>query len=65
MGWQTTDHLLVNRGFDSHMGYLGGSESYKWGRMDQSLDPNAFTGKHDMVSRSSLPPPPARAKNSE
>jgi arylsulfatase A-like enzyme len=64
MGWQTTDHLLVNRGFDSHMGYLGGSESYKWGRMDQSLDPNAFTGKHDMVSRSSLPPP-ARGKNSE
>ena len=48
MGWQTTDHLLVNRGFESHMGYLGGSESYKWGRMDQSLDPNPLSGKHDM-----------------
>jgi len=21
-GWQTSDHLLVNRGFKSHMGYL-------------------------------------------
>ena len=31
------------------MGYLGGSESYKWGRMDNSLDPNPLTGKHDMV----------------
>eukprot|EP01051_Picozoa_sp_SAG22_P005823 SAG22_NODE_359_length_11758_cov_4.094254_14_plen_59_part_00 len=30
------------------MGYLGGSESYKWGRMDQSLDPSAGAGKHDM-----------------
>ena len=48
MGWQTTDHLLVNRGFDSHMGYLGGSESYKWGRMDNSMDPSPLTGKHDM-----------------
>ena len=25
LGWQTTDHLLVNRGFDSHVGCLGGS----------------------------------------
>ena len=30
------------------MGYLGGSESYKWGRSDKSLDPNPRTGKHDM-----------------
>jgi hypothetical protein len=48
MGWQTTDHLLVNRGFASHMGYLGGSESYKWGRHDASDDPNPLTGSHDM-----------------
>lgn len=52
MGWQTTDHLLINRGFTSHMGYLGGSESYKWGRADSSLDPSALTGKHDSKSRS-------------
>ena len=51
MGWQTTDHLLVNRGFESHMGYLGGSESYKWGRMDQSLDPNPLTvSRHDIAA---------------
>ena len=31
MGWHTTDHLLVNRGFTSHVGYLGGSQSYKCG----------------------------------
>lgn len=48
LGWQTTDHLLVNRGFKSHMGYLGGSESYKWGRLDQSLDPDPLAGNHDM-----------------
>ena len=50
MGWQTTDHLLVNRGFESHMGYLGGSESYKWGRMDQSRDPNPVSvSRHDIA----------------
>lgn len=48
MGWQTTDHLLVNRGFASHMGYLGGSESYKWGRSDSSMDPDPLLGRHDM-----------------
>ena len=86
MGWQTTDHLLVNRGFKrcevpwrcqravnqpslcmhhlethhgrlgdrgdvtefSHMGYLGGSESYKWGRHDSLDSPNPTTGAHDM-----------------
>jgi hypothetical protein len=50
MGWQTTDHLLVNRGFKSHMGYLGGSESYKWGRHDSSDSPNPLTGAHDMYA---------------
>lgn len=48
MGWQTTDHLLVNRGFLSHMGYLGGSESYKYGRSDASMDPDPLVGRHDM-----------------
>ena len=31
LGWHTTDHLLVNRGFTSHVGYLGGSQSYECG----------------------------------
>ena len=31
LGWQTEDHLMVNRNFSSHVGYLGGGESYRWG----------------------------------
>jgi hypothetical protein len=44
LGWQTTDHLLVNRGFASHAGYLGGGEAYKWG----GGSVNASAGHHDM-----------------
>ena len=44
LGWQTTDHLLINRGFTSHAGYLGGAETYTWG--GGSRNPTA--GKHDM-----------------
>ena len=47
MGWQTTDHLLVNRGFKSHMGFLGGMESYKFGRTDDLEDPAPLVGEHD------------------
>lgn len=28
---QTEDNLMVKRGFTSHVGYLGGGESYRWG----------------------------------
>jgi len=31
MGAQTADHLPINRGFDSHVGYLWGGESYSYG----------------------------------
>jgi hypothetical protein len=31
LGYQTTDHLPVNRGFDSHVGYLGAEEDYHFG----------------------------------
>eukprot|EP00037_Helgoeca_nana_P010113 m.88875 g.88875 ORF g.88875 m.88875 type:complete len:637 (-) comp20024_c0_seq1:254-2164(-) len=44
LGWQTTDHLLVNRGFESHVGYLGGSQNYNWGGGSE----NPYEGKHDM-----------------
>jgi len=31
LGHQTVDHLPINRGFDSHAGYLWGGESYSYG----------------------------------
>eukprot|EP00041_Stephanoeca_diplocostata_P013943 m.249525 g.249525 ORF g.249525 m.249525 type:complete len:537 (+) comp19525_c0_seq2:91-1701(+) len=31
LGYQTMDHLPINRGFDSHVGYLGGAEEYVYG----------------------------------
>lgn len=44
LGYETMDHLPVNRGFKSHVGYLGGSEDYHYG--SGSKDPHK--GKHDM-----------------
>lgn len=44
LGYETTDHLPINRGFDSHVGYLGGSEGYEYG--SGSKDPTK--GSHDM-----------------
>lgn len=44
LGYQTSDHLPINRGFDSHVGYLGGAEKYSYG----NGSPNATEGKHDM-----------------
>ena len=50
LGWHTTDHLLVNRGFHSHVGYLGGSQSYVCGVQDKSGRDgcDVAVGKHDM-----------------
>ena len=50
LGWHTTDHLLVNRGFHSHVGYLGGSQSYVCGVQDKSgrAGCDVSVGKHDM-----------------
>jgi arylsulfatase B len=33
LGYQTTDHLPINRGFDSHVGYLQAAEQYEHGLM--------------------------------
>ena len=46
LGWNTDDHLLINRGFDSHVGYLGGAETYSHGGGD--ADPGK--GRHDFWS---------------
>jgi arylsulfatase A-like enzyme len=49
LGWHTDDHLLVNRGFHSHIGYLGGSQSYRWGCQSKTCDsPEISAGVHDM-----------------
>ena len=34
LGYHTTDHLPVNRGFDSHVGYLNAAEDYHYGNKD-------------------------------
>merc|ERR1719158_506930 len=44
LGYETMDHLPVNRGFKSHVGYLGGAEKYTYG----SGSKDAHKGKHDM-----------------
>eukprot|EP00039_Didymoeca_costata_P013891 m.217870 g.217870 ORF g.217870 m.217870 type:complete len:625 (-) comp15892_c1_seq26:1294-3168(-) len=44
LGYETTNHLPINRGFKSHVGYLGGAEGYFWGGGKE--DPT--DGTHDM-----------------
>ena len=44
LGYQTTDHLPIRRGFDTHVGFLAGSESYRFG----GGVANATLGKHDL-----------------
>eukprot|EP01062_Namystynia_karyoxenos_P043778 TRINITY_DN3205_c0_g1_i1.p1 TRINITY_DN3205_c0_g1~~TRINITY_DN3205_c0_g1_i1.p1 ORF type:complete len:545 (+),score=180.56 TRINITY_DN3205_c0_g1_i1:90-1637(+) len=44
LGYQTVDHLPINRGFKTHVGYLNGAEKYEWGGGKE--DPTA--GSHDM-----------------
>ena len=43
LGYETEDHLPINRGFKSHVGFLAGSESYRYG--GGSI--NATSGAHD------------------
>ena len=38
LGWLTEDHLMVNRGFSSHLGYLAGAESYAYGVSGEQPD---------------------------
>lgn len=55
LGWITTDNLLVHRGFGSHVGYLGGSEDYRWGGTGSSVDsPDPYVGRHDMWHNSTI-----------
>ena len=49
LGWLTEDHLMVNRGFDSHLGYLAGAESYAYGVSGEQPDLQQHPSKvHDM-----------------
>jgi arylsulfatase A-like enzyme len=36
LGYMTTDHMPINRGFDSHVGYLAAGEGYNWGNTGQT-----------------------------
>ena len=38
LGYPTTDHLPIKRGFDSHVGYLCGAEDYDYG-FNENRDP--------------------------
>ena len=40
LGYQTTDHLPINRGFDSHFGFLEGEISYYHGLSEDQLAGN-------------------------
>jgi arylsulfatase A-like enzyme len=44
LGYQTMDHLPINRGFASHVGFLAGSEKYAHGGGSE----NASSGSHDL-----------------
>lgn len=44
LGFQTEDHLPIRRGFNRHVGFLAGSESYRHG----GGAPNCTQGKHDL-----------------
>jgi arylsulfatase B len=50
LGYQTMDHLPVNRGFDSHVGYLEAAEDYHWGNMKgpDKCDATNITCKKDL-----------------
>jgi arylsulfatase B len=50
LGVHTVDHLPANRGFSSHVGYLGGGESYKWGGTYGASGDPAKVKFHDMWS---------------
>ncbi len=49
LGYETTDHLPINRGFKSHVGYLGGGESYFWGCSgSKQCNADPTSAAHDM-----------------
>lgn len=50
LGYETMDHLPVNRGFKSHVGFLSGSQSYYWGcdKGGGACNSDPETPGHDM-----------------
>ena len=47
-GYETTDHLPVNRGFTSHVGFLSGAETYFHGVHGPGCEGGEGSGKFDM-----------------
>lgn len=47
LGYQTTDHLPINRGFAGHLGFLGGGESYTHGQSSRCGDGGIADMWHD------------------
>lgn len=47
-GYETTDHLPVNRGFTSHVGFLSGAEEYFHGVHGDACSGGAGSGTYDM-----------------
>ena len=67
LGFATTDHLPVNRGFTSHLGYMYGMEDYHYGRLSCAYRSGGPGGKPMCPPGSdpgTLPPsPPIAALN--
>ena len=58
LGYQTTDHLPINRGFESHTGYLSGAENYEHGLADTCDVPaDEFTFPRKVPWTNPWPPP--------
>ena len=48
LGYQTIDHMPVNRGFATHIGYLDGAENYHRGCATTACSADPTVGRHDL-----------------
>ena len=52
--YQTTDHLPINRGFDTHLGYLLGDQNYQHGLQVMCDVPNLARRKPPFATKNLL-----------